>query len=163
MGKSCSADALTVCPSVRRGEFRQRVKIVKANPVISGSYEYQVCSDIDGKCIPFDEEFTFTGLSVIDADNQGEVVSSDVDRKDPNPELPVLDQAPTKEDTQVIQKSSVWSQKSPNTPTRVLPTPRTSRMRRKLYRCFPKSITRTGGFAGVNARQYPQASTRPSW
>jgi len=41
------------------GEFRQKVKITGANPVISGTYSYQVCSDIDGKCIPFDDEFVF--------------------------------------------------------------------------------------------------------
>ena len=48
-----------------KGEFRQTVRILKTNPTISGSYDYQVCSDIDGKCIPFDEEFIFTGLTVI--------------------------------------------------------------------------------------------------
>lgn len=103
-----------------RGEFRQTVKILKTNPVILGSYDYQVCSDIDGKCIPFDEEFTFTGLSVTDPDNQGEAPSTYMDRKDPDPELSALDQAQTKEDTPVIQKSSVWSQKSSNTPYSLL-------------------------------------------
>ena len=103
-----------------RGEFRQTVKILKTNPVISGSYDYQVCSDIDGKCIPFDEEFTFTGLSVTDPDNQHEAPSTDMDRNDPDPELSVIDQAQTKEDTPVIQKSSVWSQKSSNTPYSLL-------------------------------------------
>ena len=41
------------------GEFRQKVKILKEDPTIKGSYSYQVCSDIDGKCIPFDDEFSF--------------------------------------------------------------------------------------------------------
>lgn len=41
------------------GEFRQKVKITGENPVIRGRYSYQVCSDIDGKCIPFDDDFTF--------------------------------------------------------------------------------------------------------
>lgn len=40
------------------GEFRQRIKILQANFRISGDYEYQVCSDRDGKCIPFNDEFT---------------------------------------------------------------------------------------------------------
>ncbi len=48
-----------------KGEFRQTVKILSENPTISGNYDYQVCSDIDGKCIPFDEDFTFEGLKVI--------------------------------------------------------------------------------------------------
>jgi hypothetical protein len=33
------------------GEFRQTVKIIGNSPVIAGSYAYQVCSDVDGKCI----------------------------------------------------------------------------------------------------------------
>jgi thiol:disulfide interchange protein DsbD len=40
-------------------EFRQKVKILSENPTIKGSYSYQVCSDVDGKCIPFDDEFIF--------------------------------------------------------------------------------------------------------
>ena len=42
-----------------KGEFRQTIKILKEEYSVSGSYMYQVCSDIDGKCIPFDEEFVF--------------------------------------------------------------------------------------------------------
>lgn len=47
-----------------KGEFRQTVKILKANPVIRGSYEYQVCSDIDGRCINFEEDFQFDQVKV---------------------------------------------------------------------------------------------------
>jgi thiol:disulfide interchange protein len=46
------------------GEFRQRVKIIGEKPIIRGSFSYQVCSDIDGKCIPFDEDFAFTNIKV---------------------------------------------------------------------------------------------------
>lgn len=46
------------------GEFRQKIKVLGNDPVINGSYSYQVCSDIDGKCIPFDDEFTFDGFVV---------------------------------------------------------------------------------------------------
>ena len=49
------------------------------NPIIKGNWFYQVCTDIDGKCIPFDEEFDFSQL--------------------------ILGQKPT-EETQVIQKSN---------------------------------------------------------
>lgn len=47
-----------------RGEFRQTIKILSEDLKVSGNYSYQVCTDIDGKCIPFDEEFTFRGLHV---------------------------------------------------------------------------------------------------
>ena len=41
----------------KKGEFRQTVKILKAKPLIEGEYSYQVCTDIDGKCIPFTDGF----------------------------------------------------------------------------------------------------------
>ena len=42
-------------------EFRQTVRILEAAiDSIQGSYEYQVCSDVTGQCIPFNDEFTFT-------------------------------------------------------------------------------------------------------
>ena len=48
----------------KNGEFRQKVKVLSADLKIEGSYEYQVCTDIDGKCIPFDEEFVFDQIKV---------------------------------------------------------------------------------------------------
>jgi thiol:disulfide interchange protein DsbD len=47
-----------------KGEFRQKVKVLANNLTIEGEYEYQVCSDVDGKCIPFNEEFTFKDFAV---------------------------------------------------------------------------------------------------
>src|SRR6478736_3681982 len=48
----------------KTGEFRQKVKVLSANLKIEGEYEYQVCTDIDGKCIPFNEEFAFNDIKV---------------------------------------------------------------------------------------------------
>ncbi len=48
----------------KKGEFRQTIRILKENPIIEGSYAYQVCTDIDGKCIPFDDEFIFDRIKV---------------------------------------------------------------------------------------------------
>jgi thiol:disulfide interchange protein DsbD len=48
----------------KTGEFRQRIRVL-GNPVaIAGSIEGQVCTEIDGKCIPFAEEFSFENLQV---------------------------------------------------------------------------------------------------
>lgn len=47
-----------------QGEFRQKVKLLGSPVVINGNYEYQVCSDVDGKCIPFDEDFSITNIQV---------------------------------------------------------------------------------------------------
>jgi cytochrome c biogenesis protein CcdA/thiol-disulfide isomerase/thioredoxin len=43
----------------KEGLFKQKVKILKEDFTIKGSYTYQVCTDVDGKCIPFDDEFSF--------------------------------------------------------------------------------------------------------
>ena len=48
----------------KTAEFRQKVKVLQPNPVIKGTYTYQVCTDADGKCIPFDEDFSFSGIKV---------------------------------------------------------------------------------------------------
>lgn len=40
------------------GVFRQRLRVLADNPVIEGYFVYQVCTDIDGKCIQFEEDFT---------------------------------------------------------------------------------------------------------
>ncbi|MCV9388517.1 protein-disulfide reductase DsbD family protein [Reichenbachiella ulvae] len=44
----------------KTAQFRQTIKLLKDNPVVKGSYFYQVCTDVDGKCIPFDDEFDFS-------------------------------------------------------------------------------------------------------
>lgn len=46
------------------GEFRQTVRILKSNPVIKGTSEYQTCTLKDGSCIPGGEDFEFKGLTV---------------------------------------------------------------------------------------------------
>lgn len=55
-----------------KGEFVQKVKLLGSPLKIQGNYDYQVCSDVDGKCIPFDEDFTVNvqvtgGITVQDA------------------------------------------------------------------------------------------------
>lgn len=51
-------------------EFRQKVKILKSKLSISGAYDYQMCSDIDGKCIPFDDDFVVSGIKVTDGSTE---------------------------------------------------------------------------------------------
>lgn len=45
-------------------EFRQRIKVKDAPLNISGSVIGQVCTTIDGKCISFDEDFSFNTVNV---------------------------------------------------------------------------------------------------
>lgn len=55
----------------KTGEFRQKIKVLGSPLKITGTIAGQVCTEIDGKCIPFEEEFVFeniavTGTSVIE-------------------------------------------------------------------------------------------------
>lgn len=45
-----------------KARFVQRVKILKVNPKIEGIYEYQVCTELDGRCINFDDSFDFSKM-----------------------------------------------------------------------------------------------------
>ena len=67
-----------------KGEFRQKVKILDQNPEIKGSYSYQVCSDIDGKCIPFDDEFSFSDFLVSNATSQEKEIKPQIKTKSLN-------------------------------------------------------------------------------
>ncbi|MGB3780040.1 MAG: cytochrome c biogenesis protein CcdA [Tunicatimonas sp.] len=44
----------------KKAEFRQTIRIKSTPVVVRGSYAYQVCSDVDGQCIPGEGEFAFT-------------------------------------------------------------------------------------------------------
>ncbi|MGB3466181.1 MAG: cytochrome c biogenesis protein CcdA [Cyclobacteriaceae bacterium] len=44
-----------------KAEFRQKLKILSDDFSIKGVYEYQVCSEVDGKCILEDGEFEVAG------------------------------------------------------------------------------------------------------
>jgi thiol:disulfide interchange protein DsbD len=47
-----------------KGQFRQRIKILTPGPIIKGVIEGQTCTEVDGRCIPFEEDFEITGLEV---------------------------------------------------------------------------------------------------
>lgn len=53
---------------VKHAEFRQKIKILGTKPVLKGLLMYQVCSDKEGKCIPYEENFLFDKLKVIVAE-----------------------------------------------------------------------------------------------
>jgi thiol:disulfide interchange protein len=56
------------------GEFRQKIKVLDTNLKIDGDYDYQVCTDIDGKCIPFNDEFSFNQIKVTGQKKSEEIV-----------------------------------------------------------------------------------------
>ncbi|MFN3315776.1 MAG: protein-disulfide reductase DsbD domain-containing protein, partial [Raineya sp.] len=55
----------------KRGEFRQKVKILKKDFQISGTVEYQTCSDKNGQCIPCEYDFNFKEV-IVKADAKDE-------------------------------------------------------------------------------------------
>ncbi len=46
------------------GEFRQKIKILSANLNLTGSYEGQVCSEVEGKCVLFSGDLAFDKINV---------------------------------------------------------------------------------------------------
>ncbi len=46
------------------GEFRQTIKVLSADFKVEGSYNFQVCSEETGQCIPFEYDFSFTDLAI---------------------------------------------------------------------------------------------------
>lgn len=45
-------------------EFRQKIKVLGSPLKISGNYEYQVCTELTGQCVPGDGEFLFDQIKV---------------------------------------------------------------------------------------------------
>ncbi len=66
-----------------KGEFRQTIKVLQENLRITGNYSYQVCTDIDGMCIPFDADFSDTDFSikVIPSGNQRPAIAEKESKK----------------------------------------------------------------------------------
>ncbi len=47
-----------------KGEFRQKIKVLGSGLRVEANVTYQVCTDVSGRCIPFDDTFVFEGLNV---------------------------------------------------------------------------------------------------
>ncbi len=72
LGETAPLDAKRKYDSLWEGEytyfvgharFVQEIVIKNENYQISGSYSYQVCTDVDGKCIPFEDDFELVSNS----------------------------------------------------------------------------------------------------
>lgn len=72
-----------------KGEFRQTIKVLNKAYSVIGSYMYQVCSDIDGKCIPFDDEFAF-GVVAKATQTSGSISSLKAFDQAPGSDIPDL-------------------------------------------------------------------------
>ncbi len=64
----------------KKAELRQRIKVLASNLKISGTYDYQVCTEVDGKCIPFDDEFTFDQIKVTSTKTETPIIEPAVEQ-----------------------------------------------------------------------------------
>lgn len=48
----------------KTAQFRQKIKVLQLDLLVKGFYEYQLCSDVDGLCIPFNDEFVFNNMDI---------------------------------------------------------------------------------------------------
>jgi thiol:disulfide interchange protein len=67
-------------------EFRQRIKVLKAKLTISGEYEYQVCTELTGQCVPGNGEFLFDKIKV-----EGKKSEDGSQKIEDNPKLKIQD------------------------------------------------------------------------
>ena len=89
----------------KKAEFRQRIKVLASPINVIGTYDYQVCTDIDGRCIPGSSDFSFSKLKITGSpspknkidESKGAAVSIDTTQKE-KPEIiygknqgPILD------------------------------------------------------------------------
>lgn len=48
----------------KTAEFRQKIKVLSSPLVVKGMYEYQVCTETTGQCVPGDGEFDFAFIKI---------------------------------------------------------------------------------------------------
>ena len=48
----------------KRGEFRQKIKVLSPDLKIQGILDFQTCTDVNGQCIPGDQEFDIKFINV---------------------------------------------------------------------------------------------------
>ena len=98
----------------KRGEFRQKVKILKKDFFISGTVDYQTCSDKNGQCIPCEYDFNFRDV-VVKADGKEELKSKE------NTDEKALNEIKKEENkTQSQQEQTVKVEENQN--TNIIPT-----------------------------------------
>lgn len=77
----------TVSKFFHKAEFRQKVKILQANPVIKVAVEFQECSEVSGMCVNFEDNLEFK-LKVSGVNTSS---TQEISNPSNNQELPVED------------------------------------------------------------------------
>ncbi len=63
------------------GSFEQTVKVTNTSISIVGGLEYQMCSDVTGQCIPFEEDFELNAQAIASSGNAPGIVEDDSDEE----------------------------------------------------------------------------------
>lgn len=108
---------------VSTGEFRQKIKILSSDLNLVGSYEGQVCSEVEGKCVLFSGDLTYGRISVTGA----KIESAKPQTKEPSQLPQRVDTTTAKHSTPSIQQQASAPNKGPLLdPTLIHEDPRTS-------------------------------------
>lgn len=71
------------------GEFRQKIKVLSTDLQLMGTYEGQVCSELEGKCVLFDGDLAFGKITVTGnvktEDNKASIIQPDATPSQENP------------------------------------------------------------------------------
>jgi thiol:disulfide interchange protein len=83
------------------GEFRQKIKVLSAGLTLTGSYEGQACTDVEGKCVPLSGDLLFDPIAVTGKAENGkpEVENKDQKTEKVNPEQTGATTLPTPGDS----------------------------------------------------------------
>lgn len=83
-----------------KGEFRQTIRVLSTDLKLAGTYDGQTCTEVDGKCIPFDGEFSFTGITV-----SGKTIETKTPEKPKQNDQPEIKEEPIPADTAKTEAS----------------------------------------------------------
>ncbi len=78
----------------KTAQFRQKIKVLSADLKIPVAYSFQVCTEVDGRCIPFDDEFDFSGLISV------QKVSSEISKEEK-----IAEAEPQSAETEKVEES----------------------------------------------------------
>lgn len=107
------------------GEFRQKIKILGTDLNIVASYEGQVCSEVEGKCVLFSGDLMFDKLSIAGTAIEGPKPAVK-DKTPVQPQAVDTDTAKSQSSTAVIHAPSDAPNKGPQLdPTLIREDPRT--------------------------------------
>ncbi|MBB6612752.1 thioredoxin family protein [Pontibacter sp. Tf4] len=84
-------------------QFRQKIRVLQPELLVKGTYEYQVCTDIDGRCIPFDDDFTFNNKQIQVTGKAAAQPTKAITAEQPAPAAPSAGQ-PTGELQTIVQQ-----------------------------------------------------------